>query len=471
MTDYRSIIFGVDLVEASQAEYDFLLEVQSLDYLRNDIVLQHAIRRYITLWLPLAAAHSDTCYSLRPPIDIAWVWHCHMLAPHKYAKDCHNLFGKLIDHCVVTSVSAYDMTRKLWSQFYHTDPFELSEEIKNGKCPPISSDSLCNISHDLLAAIRRQQDFVYNIHLPHYRDKKFLNSALERYKKYLFLKKKNPSEFLVPCYDIDLVWHTHQLHPVDYGKFTKSLLGRLLIHDDTDSDRNPGSKLNVATDKTRLLWQQEYQEPFNSFGAMYRGDSPKGRLYRLSQLDIENLLGRKALVVVKEISVSSPDRVGDKNVKLKVFKTNLIDRPKRIQKLTGKMTNMIWNNANIELWFDSSDSTLVFELATRSSLFNPVSVIIGGFQERLGLYLRNCSLLDGDSFQFERDMQITSTLSTAKCLVKGSIGPPVLSDIVLLLEPGTYEEANMPTNVEQLWGPVPLPKSDAENICQVASHR
>ena len=471
MTDYRSIIFGVDLVEASQAEYDFLLEVQSLDYLRKDIVLQHAIRRYITLWLPLAAAHNDTCYCLRPPIDIAWVWHCHMLAPHKYAKDCHNLFGKLIDHCVVTSVSAYDMTRKLWSQFYHTEPFELSEEIKNEKCPPISSGSLCNISHDLLAAIRRQQDFVYNIHLPHYRDKKFLNSALERYKKYLSLKKKNPSEFLVPCYDIDLVWHTHQLHPVDYGKFTKSLLGRLLIHDDTDSDRNPGSKLNVATDKTRLLWQQEYQEPFNSFGAMYRGDSPKGRLYRLSQLDIENLLGRKALIVVKEISVSSPDRVGDKNVKLKVFKTNLIDRPKRIQKLTGKMTNMIWNNANIELWFDSSDSTLVFELATRCSLFNPVSVIIGGFQERLGLYLRNCSPLDGDSFQFERDMQIKSTLSTAKCLVKGFIGQPVLSDIVLLLEPGTYEEANMPTNVEQLWGPVPLPKSDAENICQVASHR
>ena len=34
-----------------------------------------------------------------------------------------------------------------------------------------------------------------------------------RYKMYLHLKKKNPKTFLVPCYDIDLVWHAHQVHP------------------------------------------------------------------------------------------------------------------------------------------------------------------------------------------------------------------------------------------------------------------
>ena len=61
MSDYGSIQFGVDLVKASQEEYDFLLEVQRLEYLRNDIVLQHAIRRYIKYWIPLAAAHNKTC--------------------------------------------------------------------------------------------------------------------------------------------------------------------------------------------------------------------------------------------------------------------------------------------------------------------------------------------------------------------------------------------------------------------------
>ena len=28
---------------------------------------------------------------------------------------------------------------------------------------------------------------------------------------YLYLKKKNPKTFLVPCYDMDLIWHTHQV--------------------------------------------------------------------------------------------------------------------------------------------------------------------------------------------------------------------------------------------------------------------
>lgn len=49
MTNYESIEFGVDLVKASQAEYDFLLEVQGLECLRNDAVLQNAIRRYESL--------------------------------------------------------------------------------------------------------------------------------------------------------------------------------------------------------------------------------------------------------------------------------------------------------------------------------------------------------------------------------------------------------------------------------------
>ena len=51
------------------------------------------------------------------------------------------------------------------------------------------------------------------VSLPHYRDAWFLKSAILRYRKYLFLKQSNPDLFLVPCYDFDLVWHSHQLHP------------------------------------------------------------------------------------------------------------------------------------------------------------------------------------------------------------------------------------------------------------------
>lgn len=475
MTNYQNIVFGVDLVKAAQDEYDFLLKVDGLEYLRNDAVLQYAIHRYENLWLPLVASQNDEYIlpeCLEPPVDIAWVWHCHMLSPHNYASYCKSLFGKVLDHSVSKSKAAYDLTKSTWARHYPNEPFELSQDIVYGNCPTVPPYPSKSDSFDLLAAIHRQQDFVYNIHLPHYRNMMFLEAGLTRYKQYLFLKKKHPTVFLVPCYDIDLIWHTHQLHPIDYERVTKSLLGWLLIHDDTDSDRNPGSKLSNAYEETRKLWQEEYNESFIKSGAMYRGDSPKGRLYLLTKQDIEGFSGRKAEAVIENISISLPNPVGNKNIKLKILKNNWSNGLQRIQKLTGKMGNMTWNNlSNVQFSYGPSDATLVFELATRHNFFGGGSKAIGGFQERFGFYLQNPERSNGGYFKFEREMQMLSTASAAKCIVDGRFGCPSLADIVLLLEPGTYEEANMPTNVDQLWGPVPLPKSDAENICQVASHR
>ncbi len=50
--------------------------------------------------------------------------------------------------------------------------------------------------------------------------------------------------FVTPMYDIDLLWHTHQLHPLAYAADMTSWLGYVLNHDDTDQDRDVGSKLS-----------------------------------------------------------------------------------------------------------------------------------------------------------------------------------------------------------------------------------
>ena len=50
--------------------------------------------------------------------------------------------------------------------------------------------------------------------------------------------------FAVPMYDIDLLWHTHQLSPLSYQHDTIELLGSVLNHDDQDQDRGPNSKLS-----------------------------------------------------------------------------------------------------------------------------------------------------------------------------------------------------------------------------------
>ena len=49
------------------------------------------------------------------------------------------------------------------------------------------------------------------VSLPHFSDPEFHADSVRRYKMYLHLKKKHPKTFLVPCYDMDLVWHAHQV--------------------------------------------------------------------------------------------------------------------------------------------------------------------------------------------------------------------------------------------------------------------
>ena len=45
-------------------------------------------------------------------------------------------------------------------------------------------------------------------------------------------------------YDIDIVWHSHIVHPSKYTRDMEATLGYILNHDDNDQDRTPGSKLS-----------------------------------------------------------------------------------------------------------------------------------------------------------------------------------------------------------------------------------
>ena len=96
-----------------------------------------------------------------------------------------------------------------------------------------------------------------------------------RYKGFLHLAAKSKGKlFLVPTYDIDLMWHTHQLDPLAYRTDTLHLLGKVLDHDDTDIERHEGSKLSNCFHETKQLWEETYSIPYEKAGAMYRGEAP-----------------------------------------------------------------------------------------------------------------------------------------------------------------------------------------------------
>lgn len=84
----------------------------------------------------------------------------------------------------------------------------------------------------------------------------------------------------MPTYDIDCVWHAHQLHPHDYIADTERLCGAALPHDDSVNDRSDGSRLNDRWKATRDAWKAEFKES----GPANAGGSPRCRPQFMSKL-------------------------------------------------------------------------------------------------------------------------------------------------------------------------------------------
>lgn len=154
---------------------------------------------------------------------------------------------------------------------------------------------------------------------PHMIHDLFLEDAAARYKGFLHLIRRNKENsikrFCVPTYDIDLIWHTHQLHPASYCKDLMALLGKVLEHDDMDSDRSKGQKLDVGFTGTTRQWEETFDTSYWRAGAMYRGAAPSSVTTMpfasdsksskvLSQYEYQDMVQISELQVVEVLSLS-----------------------------------------------------------------------------------------------------------------------------------------------------------------------
>ena len=269
----EQIKFSLNLVELALNHLEFLEFVDhSCTFYFSDVASKAAYR-YEKYWLPFYAWQIDAGENpenLYPSYDVAWIWHCHLLSPTDYRKDCMQVCGKVLDHfCLSKSEieKRQQYTKKLWDKSVPS-PFHEDSNIVN------EPGFVSKIGYNLVDASDRQKKFFYNVCLPHFKSKKYLELCLERYKKFIVLKQRNPELFIVPCFGIDLIWHTHQLNPIIYAENTIKYLTRILPHDDTVSDRSPDSSLTNSLMKTKEAWRISFNENFNFAGGMYRGDAP-----------------------------------------------------------------------------------------------------------------------------------------------------------------------------------------------------
>ncbi|KAL9245918.1 hypothetical protein vseg_019514 [Gypsophila vaccaria] len=281
----QKIAVSFDLVKAAEKQLLFLAAVDRNRYLYEDHVLQRAIFRYNAYWLPLLAEHSNNPVSEHPlvvPLDCEWIWHCHRLNPIRYKLDCEKLYGGILGcRNVISSIqaSSKNSTVEIWNKMYPEEPYLL--DINRSFSKDVMQNDPRNekfTSYDLLAAVKRQIPFTFQISRPHVSDDLFLREAEARYKGFLHLiranRKRNIQRFCVPTYDVDLMWHTHQLYPNYYCKDLINLLGKVLEHDDTDSDRTKGNKLDTGFSETTKQWEETFGTRYWKAGAMYRGSAP-----------------------------------------------------------------------------------------------------------------------------------------------------------------------------------------------------
>ncbi|KAK2981710.1 hypothetical protein RJ640_005962 [Escallonia rubra] len=280
----QKTVISENLVATAKKQLEFLAAVDRNRDLYDGPALEKAIHRYKNCWLPLLATDAVSKSQEGPlvvPLDCEWIWHCHRLNPVRYMTDCNKLYGRILDsQNTVSSTEGIcpKHTRKVWETMYPNESYELDlsshleNASKNNSVAPPSTD------YDLVSAVKRQSPFYYQVSSSFVYDDLYLEAAVARYKGFLHLIRRNmerkAKHFCVPTYDIDLIWHSHQLLPVSYCKHLMAILGKVLEHDDTDSDRTKGEKLDVGFLETTNQWEKTFGSRYWRAGALYRGRAP-----------------------------------------------------------------------------------------------------------------------------------------------------------------------------------------------------
>ena len=472
--------FSVDLETAALYQLHFLKLVDKIPGLKTSSCLARSVYRYEKYWLPLAAEYPNECLSA--PVDIEWVWHCHMLSPRAYGKDCTAVVNAIVNHCLKELgeyTKAMDRSKALWEQRYgDEEPFYEHFDLLFDE--QRLSQFQSKISYNIVEAAMRQKDFLYQVSLPHYKDKKYLQGALLRYKKFLFMKQQLPGEFIVPCYDIDLIWHTHQLHPIEYRADTVKYLGQLFNHDDTTTDRSEGSKLNRADKKTRQHWKNIFKESFSRFGAMYRGKPPEGILHEIKPDDLNAFTTMKAMVHFDSMGLHFHGTRRYNRFKMHISirdeKGATVLTFKRPPNTPHDASEISWSKHTIgntgTFLFDTKYSNNL-EIVLLETVRNTFACCGGStleIAEKVFAFRAFVENLGPEGDHFDLDIDISTNI---KLTIHGTLDPPEKGPVVFTLEQGVYETATIPENIQTLWGPVSLERLPIgkDNHCEVATHR
>ena len=272
----------LDLVELCSSHVQFLQYMHGTGVTQN--VNPKSVYRYQHFWLPMVAEYHQQglskTESLTPPPDIAWLWHCHRLAPAAYRKfiqqeykiygrtnDCRSSILDFNDPVQPYALGCNTFTEDFWGRLYPNEDFLLSSS--DGPTNTLLKSVVGGV--DLLESSRIQASFLWQV-----QEVQVQSKSQDEYRRFLQLSKVPRRFKLIPTFEIDLMWHTHMtgVTPAQYHQDCTRICGHFVDHDDKMEDRTPGGELDTSFQKTCDLWKEKYGDDTYAARGGYRGKPP-----------------------------------------------------------------------------------------------------------------------------------------------------------------------------------------------------
>lgn len=172
-----------------------------------------------------------------------------------------------IRDAVEAAMSDRSYMRKVRSSYAHR--MQRSERIAVRKIMSHYWENSSPFALDLVGAVIRQGSFIEKMHNIDWLHSPALPSTMARlinkYKVFLQIMASTPTRMAVPTLDVDLAWHTHQLAPYEYMKFTVELTRQFIDHDDKVAE----TRLNDGFAWTSKTYQKMTGQPYSECTCWY----------------------------------------------------------------------------------------------------------------------------------------------------------------------------------------------------------
>ncbi|KAF2107457.1 hypothetical protein BDV96DRAFT_653799 [Lophiotrema nucula] len=130
-------------------------------------------------------------------------------------------------------------------------------------------DNSSSFGLDLVGAVIRQGSFIQKmtkidwLHSP--AGMTTMQRLIVKYHRFVRIIGENPKKIAVPTLDVDLAWHTHQLTPKIYFRYTMAETKKFLNHDDKISE----SSLHTMFQWTSTTYEKKYGQPYSECACWY----------------------------------------------------------------------------------------------------------------------------------------------------------------------------------------------------------